>query len=67
MFSNHGFSHLHLLKPDKLSTKADNDSFMCLALSINLKLYVSSFFLVIFDLAYVFFLIGMEKDKLFTI
>ena len=38
MFSNDGFSHLHLFQPDKLSARVDNDSFICLALSINLKL-----------------------------
>ena len=51
MLSNDGFSHLHLFNPDKLSTRADNDSFMCLELSINLKLKVSRFFLVLLELA----------------
>ena len=38
MLSNDFFSQLQFFNPDKLSAIVDNDSFMGLALSINLKL-----------------------------
>ena len=38
MLLNDFFSQSHLFNPNKLSTMVDNDLFMCLALSMNLKL-----------------------------
>ena len=65
MFYNDSSLHLHLLISDKLSTSRSKESFICLALSINFKLYVTYFFFELAVLLYTFFPDGYWKRHIF--